>query len=690
MNKCVNALALSVVCVISSCRGPEIIPVGDEENKGEAVTNAIAGFYLLNEGNMGSNKATLDYYDYTTATYHRNIYAQANPNVPMELGDVGNDLQLYGSRLYAVINCSNKVEVMDARACKRIGQLDIPNCRYICFSGPYGYVTSYAGPVEIKQDYEQIGYVARFDTATLQVLDRCLVGFQPDEVVVANGKLYVANSGGYMVPNYEHTVSVIDLATFTEEQRINVAVNLHRIRVDRYGMLWVTSRGDYYDEQPGLYCINPATNTIEKTFPLAVSDLDIVGDSLYFCSTAWSYLHMDDAVSYGVINIRTRQVVSSNFIKDGTDQQIRKPYGVKINPATREIFVTDAKDYVTPGTLYCFSPQGNLKWSVRTGDIPAHMAFCPVGFYVMPTEPVTPRSDHSPYISRVWEYCPAPGQFINELPEYEDGDDANTMRLKAEEAIADNNRGMISLGGWGGYVTFSFDHMVPNIPGEYDLLVLGNAFYSEGKNSPRLCRSYEALPNKELLSTRSRAIARYGSTVYQLSTIQDRPGGSCEPGIVMVSYDDNGNGRPDDPWYELAGSEYHNPQTVHDYSLTYYRSDTTHRNPYHTQPYFPQWIQADSLTFTGTRLPDNYEDTSGNGTYYILYAYPYGYADNHPNSTEQARLKIDWAVRPDGTPVHLPGIHFVRVYTGLHQYCGWLGETSTEILGAEDLHMTIK
>jgi len=670
---------MTLALMLAACRGPEVIPATEDVPAGEAHQNDIKGFYLLNEGNMGSNKATLDYYDYTAAIYHRNMYAMANPNVPMELGDVGNDLQIYGGRLYAVINCSNKVEVMDAKTGIRIGQLDIPNCRYIRFHGQYGYVTSYAGPVEIRPDYEQIGYVARFDTASLQIIDRCLVGFQPDELEILNGKLYVANSGGYMVPNYEHTVSVIDLATFTELQRIEVAVNLHRIRADRYGQLWVTSRGDYYSVPSRLYRIDPALNRVVEEIEVPVSNLDIVGDSLYFCSSEWSYIEMQDVVTYGIINVRTHQVVSRGFITDGTESQIVKPYGLKVNPITREILLTDAKNYVTPGTLYCYSPQGRLQWQVRTGDIPAHIAFYNSN-PLNPSDTLNPGGSSNPYISRVWDYCPAPGQFVNELPEYETGDDANMMRLKAEEAIADNNQGMITLGGWGGYVTFGFDHMVQNVKGEYDFIVLGNAFYSGGGSA-------------------------------------EKPGGSCEPGIVMVSYDANNNGRPDDEWFELAGSEFNNPQTLHDYTLTYFRPaanhvptpsvvtpsliDTTyipwHDNhggsgfmnelTYHTQPYYPEWIQTDSLVFHGARLPDNYEDKSGDGSYYVLYAYTWGYADNHPNNNGDARLKIDWAVRSDGTPANLPGIHFVRVYTGVHQQCGWLGETSTEILGATDLHM---
>lgn len=347
----------------------------EEEQHGDTVLTSIVGFYLLNEGNMSSNKATLDYYDYTTATYSRNIYARANPDVPKELGDVGNDLKIYGGRLYAVINCSNKIEVMDAKSCQRIGQIDIPNCRYITFDGPYAYVTSYAGPVSVDASHAQIGYVARIDTATLEVLDQCLVGYQPDELAVVGNKLYVANSGGYMVPNYDTTVSVIDLTTFKETRRITVAKNLWLVRPDAYGYLWVSSRGDYYDTRAKLYCIDSRTDQVVDSLDVAVSSMDIVGDSLYACATDWNYETYDNEITYTIVNVRTRQVENRRFITDGTDAQIDKPYCVRVHPITRDIYITDAKNYVTPGNLHCYSPEGVLRWSTRTGDIPAKIAF---------------------------------------------------------------------------------------------------------------------------------------------------------------------------------------------------------------------------------------------------------------------------------------------------------------------------
>ena len=361
--------------LIAGCRQDVVVFPPEEEQHGEKQISEVLGFYLLNEGNMGSNKATLDYYDYATAVYSRNIYASANPDVPKELGDVGNDLQIYGGRLYAVINCSNKVEVMDAKTARRIGQVDIPNCRYITFDGQYAYVSSYAGPVSLDASHAQTGYVARFDTATLQIDGQCLVGYQPDELAVADGKLYVANSGGYMAPDYDSTVSVIDLASFTETKRIEVAKNLWRVRADQHGQLWVSSRGDYYGTPAKLYCIDTKTDAVVDSLDVAVSALDRAGDSLYACATAWDYINYTDVVSYAIVDVRTREERTTNFITDGTDAQIHKPYGIKVHPLTREVYVTDAKNYVSPGMLHCYGQDGVRKWSVRTGDIPGMITF---------------------------------------------------------------------------------------------------------------------------------------------------------------------------------------------------------------------------------------------------------------------------------------------------------------------------
>ena len=284
----------------------------------------------------------------------------------------------------------------------------------------------------------------------------------------------------------------------------------------------------------------------------------------------------------------------------------------------------------------------------------------------------------SPYIDKVYDFNPAPGQFVNVIPQYEEGDTYDAMIQKANLAIANNARSMICLGGFGGSITFGFDHDIVNHSGEYDFQVFGNA----------------------MLST---------------NAADGRVGGSSEPGIIYVSADDNGNGLPDDKWYEIAGSEYYKPETKHNFTITYYRTPKSHqptpsvvnkllvdttfilwkdsdgkvgyisKNSYHTQNYFPEWVDADSISFTGTLLADNalWNNTSN---MYILYCYDYGYADNYPNTSEHSKINIDWAVDENGQSVQLDNIRFVKIQTGVNQQCGWIGETSTEITDAVDLH----
>ncbi|MEG1616607.1 MAG: YncE family protein [Bacteroidales bacterium] len=364
---------------LTSCRKEEfeerIIPATWTKVTAGVYDSDIKGFFLLNEGNMGSNKATLDYFDYETGYYMKNIFAELNPTIIKELGDVGNDIQIHGNKLYAVINCSHFVEVMDLTTAKHQAVISIPNCRYIVFKEGFAYVSSYAGPVSIDPN-ARLGYVAKVDTASLQVVATCTVGYQPEEMVIVDNKLYVANSGGYRVPNYDNTLSVIDLETFTETKKIEVAINLHRLEKDNQGNIYISSRGDYYDIPSRTLILDPRTEKISTSLdPLPSSNMSFCNDFLYLYSTEWNYGTNSNTINYAKVDTRTQQVVTKNFITDGTEKKITLPYGIAVNPETEELFITDAKDYVTPGTLYCFNPDGTKKWEVATGDIPAHIVF---------------------------------------------------------------------------------------------------------------------------------------------------------------------------------------------------------------------------------------------------------------------------------------------------------------------------
>ena len=203
------------------------------------------------------------------------------------------------------------------------------------------------------------------------------MGYQPEEMVIVGNKLYVANSGGYRAPNYDSTVSVIELETMRQMYKIDVAINLSRIKADAYGNLWVSSRGNYDDVPSNLYRLEPngGRYQVAEAMNIPASNMAIHGDSLYIYSVEYSNQTSKNTVTYAIIDVKKKRVVSRKFITDGTELDIVIPYGIAIHPRNGDIYVTDAKNYVSSGVLHCYSREGVHKWSVRTGDIPAHMVF---------------------------------------------------------------------------------------------------------------------------------------------------------------------------------------------------------------------------------------------------------------------------------------------------------------------------
>ncbi|MDE6366342.1 MAG: YncE family protein [Muribaculaceae bacterium] len=350
---------------------PDVIPTGGVDF---GPGGDVIGIYVLNEGNMGSNKCTLDYYDYTTQTYYQNIYAQNNPDVVMELGDSGNDIAVHDGRLYIVVGGSHKVEVLDAYTAKRIGQVDISSPRSLAFRGDSVMVSSF---VDVNGGSN--GSVVWFDANTLEVKGQCTVGIAPEEMVVADGKLYVANSADFNTYAFDNTISVVDLNSFALESSIDLGsiVNLHHLRLDNYGNMWVTARGNYADKPSALARLakNEAGEyALAETTPYGCANLALGNGMLYFYEQNYDASYN---ATYNFDALRPTATgyddMHADFINDVDD--IATPYALAVQPSNGDIFVTDVKDYTSSGELRCYTPAGTLRTKVTTGDIPGHIAF---------------------------------------------------------------------------------------------------------------------------------------------------------------------------------------------------------------------------------------------------------------------------------------------------------------------------
>lgn len=262
--------------------------------------------------------------------------------------------------------------------------------------------------------------------------------------------------------------------------------------------------------------------------------------------------------------------------------------------------------------------------------------------------------------NKVYEYIPAPGQFIGEVTAYDNS--AENITTPEEACNWAQNRlekkNYVSLGSFGGYITVGFDHSLVSGEKDYDFYIQANALVT-----------------------------------------------SNEPGIVWVMQDINGNGLPDDEWYELKGSEYNKADTEHFYSVTYFRSPdqsavqwidcygetgtVDYLPAFHNQPnYYPKWIKNDSYTLYGPCVKSQNSFDSATG-FWTNPCYEWGYADNRGNDMVVVKdspnihingFKISNAVNILGEPVALAYIDFIKVQTGVLAKSGSLGEVSTEVV----------
>lgn len=344
----------------------------------DAAVNASAepsGIYLVNQGNQGSNKARLDFLNFHNGFYIRDVFTEYNPEVVKGLGDTGNDVQVYKGKVFVAVNGSHKVEIMDAYSMKRLAQVDVPNCRFIAFDGNCAYVTSYVAKDE-ESLKTQKGALYCIDLDTYKVTVQVTVGYQPEQLVIMDGKAYVANSGG-LAKDYDNTVSVVDLKSMKVEYDIEVAVNLQLMLVDAEGTIWVSSIGNYRDVSSTLNYLVKKGDKYELggTVNVPVSSMALAGDKIYVIGTTYNPTTWKPTTTYNIVNAKTRKLESGSFITDGTESDITTAYTVTVNPGNGDIYVTDAKDYVSSGTLHCYTGSGKHKWSVRTGDIPDRIAF---------------------------------------------------------------------------------------------------------------------------------------------------------------------------------------------------------------------------------------------------------------------------------------------------------------------------
>lgn len=332
---------------------------------------------ILNEGIWQSDNGSLSYFDngkVVSNHWFRDINGY-------KLGDTPNDIIAVNNNLIAIaINWSNIVQFMRPDGHAVAATEDVPNNRKLASDGNYVYVTSYGHECRVGGNYRTFtkGFVAKIDVSTFKVVAACEVGWEPEGIALYQGKLFVANTGGYAFQEdheYEKTVSVVNAATMTVERTINTGqINLCGKMSQSGQYLCVGSPGDYYEVEAATIILDcnavlqgkPDSQCFVKLpFAASATCTTPTGD-FYAIGSRYSFFTSEYEFDYKIINpaqvISTngRSGVSENF--PGTVladiKKIGMPYGIYVNPYTGYIYATDAASFAEGGSLYQWTPQG--------------------------------------------------------------------------------------------------------------------------------------------------------------------------------------------------------------------------------------------------------------------------------------------------------------------------------------------
>jgi len=317
-----------------------------------------SGLIVLNEGNSGQNNASITHFCFETEVASQDVFFRQNGRL---LGDLGNDILVYGGKIYIALGRSATIEITDLEF-NEIRQIRLTEGAFASPSREPMSLASHNGNVFITCFS---GYVLRLDTLTLEINAIVEVGDNPEGIAISNGFAFVANSGGmnFLVgADLDSTVSVINLATFTEVDQIVVGLNPMHIGVDATGNIIVHTAGNWVDIPAKLHRINASTGTVDRTFEnVTPSNFAMSGDIAFYYSFDWS------TMTAQFVEFNTITQTSRNFINDPS--VIFNPHAISVNRGNGNIYISNA-EFIGDGSVFAFDANGDKLFEFPAGVWP--------------------------------------------------------------------------------------------------------------------------------------------------------------------------------------------------------------------------------------------------------------------------------------------------------------------------------
>ena len=352
-------LGFAMVLALASCTRKDAA-----EGSGHSIVipedDDIRGVFVLNEGNFTYANSSLSYYDIEADTVANNIFFKVN-DAP--IGDVGQSLARIGNSLYIVVNNSKFIYKVDATTIEYQAILE-------GFSSPRFMLDIGHGKAYVS-DLAAAGFwVVNTDNFTIKKF--VATGKSTECMVRVGDEVFVSNWSKAYVAADNNTIQVIDCENDSLVKEIVVATEPNAMVVDKHNHIWVSCSGGFEGTQdPSIICVDAASHEVIRRFDLAAGSypsgmaIDGAGENVFFMNGGMSALNVYK------MSVDATELPDTPFITSNS----RLFYGLKVNPQNGDIYITDAKNYVSNGDLLRYSAAGTLIATASLGIIPSYMLF---------------------------------------------------------------------------------------------------------------------------------------------------------------------------------------------------------------------------------------------------------------------------------------------------------------------------
>lgn len=339
--------SLLLISLLFSCKKEEPSP---EPSISESGLNN--GLLVLNEGLFQQNNSRLSWVNRESGEVNNEFFEQT---VGRPLGDTGNDMMRYGSKIYVVVNVSSTIEILDANTGQSLKQISMQangqakQPRSLALAAGKVYVSCYDGFVDV------------LDTNSLEITSRIPVGSNPDQVATVGDYVLVSNSGGLNFPDLDSTISIINTASDSEISRLTVGLNPGSIIAGEEGFCFVYTRGDYADVEPKTVKLDLNSFSVVATYNDAISGFERMKDELLVLRLQGESYVIDKR------SVSDFSLLESAWLNL---ENVDTPYNLQFIPGANKLIISDAKNYTTSGNVHVYSSSGTKEATYKVSINP--------------------------------------------------------------------------------------------------------------------------------------------------------------------------------------------------------------------------------------------------------------------------------------------------------------------------------